>query len=77
MSEPKTSIRLTGTRTGKLRASIENYIPGIRFEVTIGGKTWNSVEFRNEVGPELRARIVERAKSYANQLLRDASDAEE
>jgi hypothetical protein len=57
MKEPKTCIRITGTRTGKLRARVEPAGED-RFEVTIGGEKWKTLD------PQLRMDILHRACSY-------------
>ena len=70
--KPKTCIRITGTRTGKLRARVEHYDnprsesdifyahqgPCSRFEVTLGGERWKGLP------PELQATIRIRASYY-------------
>lgn len=64
MTKPDLRIRITGTRTGKLRARVEREGEP-RFEITIGGKRWK------ENPPEIkfiRHRIQERATVYINNL---------
>jgi hypothetical protein len=65
MKEPKTCIRITGTRTGKLRARVE-YSHGTphHFEVTIGGEKWKTLD------RQLRLDILERAARYHYHLKR-------
>ena len=59
--KPKTCIRITGTRSGKLRARVEQKNQP-RFEVTIGGEKWSTLDV------ELRHIIMERARHYVNHL---------
>jgi biotin synthase-like enzyme len=71
--KPKTRIRITGTRTGKLRARVEQEIEfgfnapfvGQRFEVTIGGEKWATLS------TELREKIIARAHAYMQKLSDD------
>jgi hypothetical protein len=85
MSKPKTCIRITGTRTGKLRARVENhtdvstdqanpFIMPNRFEVTLGGEKWGQLDL------QLRGEILTRARNYVNTLdtnLDSLQDAQE
>ncbi len=67
MSKQRRCIRITGTRTGKLRAKVEIEDPdGLgdrRFEVTIGGEKWKTT-----VSKDLQRLIVARAQKYVTHL---------
>ena len=78
--KPERCIRITGTRTGKLRARVDEVIRdafkvvtvrGVptretpyrnRFEVTIGGAKWATLD------AELQAQIYDRACDYVKHL---------
>jgi hypothetical protein len=77
MSKPKTCIRVTGTRSGKLRARVTiagkfgpdtslGYLGAQCFNVTIGGQKWYSL------GLQLRLSILCRARDYVNSLDKEA-----
>lgn len=74
MSNERRCIRITGTRTGKLRARVETthqahvglgYYESVNqhFEVTIGGTKWGRLH------PELQAAIILRAQRYTGHLI--------
>ncbi len=75
MSKQRRCIRITSTRTGKLRARVEIApkvgspevglgSPGIeRFEVTLGGERWDSLDI------ELQEAIILRARRYVDHLI--------
>ncbi len=54
-------IRITGTRTGRLRAKVEP-TEGPSWEVTIGGEKWRDLD------ADLRERILRRAGFYVAAL---------
>ncbi len=89
MSKERRCIRITGTRTGKLRAKVEEILShdqmmllrprccnvatweeairtkkpaGRRFEVTLGGEKWRTLD------PKLQDAIYERAQAYVDHL---------
>lgn len=64
MSKPKTCIRITGTRTGKLRARVEQEGEH-RFEVTVGGEKWDALDSK------LKRAIGDRARTYIGCLIDD------
>ena len=81
MKKPKTCIRITGTRSGKLRARVENYVPYTNLEKTIAVLTSElprsqSTRFEVTIGGEkwkaldrnLRISICERAGWYVANL---------
>lgn len=66
MSKQRRCIRITGTSTGKLRAKVEiagkfgpdsslGYLGTERFEVTIGGEKWHTLDLELKVAIRLRA----------------------
>lgn len=65
----KTCIRMKGTRTGKMRARVEE--PGKpAFEVTVGSHKWQ------ELPEPLRTRLLQRAFAYVRGLHRTLVVAE-
>ena len=70
MKKQRRCIRITSTRTGKLRAQVEQDVstdpsnPFImpRFEVTLGGKKWASLPL------PLQEAIYKRAQAYVHHL---------
>ena len=58
---PKICVRMAGTRTGKLRARVEQKGKP-HFEVTLGGEKWNS----NLLTDGLKERILTRARLYVD-----------
>ena len=73
MSTQRRCIRITGTRTGKLRARVETtkqthigfghyQIETDRFEVTIGGEKWATLSSEDQIA------IFTRARSYVEHL---------
>lgn len=72
MSKPKTRIRITGTRTGKLRARVDEE-GRRRFEITLGGEKWEglSAEMWEGLSIELRKLILERAAAYVERLKKE------
>lgn len=78
MSMQRRCIRITGTRTGKLRARVEiagrfgpesslGYLGTERFEVTIGSTKWFTLD------RELQDAILVRAGKYTNHLIQQLS----
>jgi hypothetical protein len=57
----KLTVRIHGTRSGKLRARVEP-IEGHSFEVTLGGEKWPALD------AELRLKIIGRAYQYLGKL---------
>ena len=79
MSSERRCIRITGTRTGKLRAKVEiagkfgpdsslGYLGTERFEVTIGGTKWGRLP------AELQEAILLRARRYTGHLIDQLND---
>ena len=64
MTKPKIRIRITGTRTGKLRARVEEDGEH-HFEVTIGGEKWKTLK------PYLKRKIEVRAHVYLGVLTQE------
>ncbi len=73
MSNERRCIRITGTRTGQLRARVETtkrvhvglgyyQNDNQRLEITLGGKRWDHLE------DELRTAILKRARTYVANL---------
>lgn len=79
MSKQRQCIRITSTRTGKLRARVEIApkvgshevglgSPGIeRFEITLGGTRWDGLNI------ELQAAIYNHAQGYVHHLMDELS----
>ena len=62
MRDGRTCIRIRGTRTEKIRALVEAECDHPRFEVTIGGNKWGTLD------DELKRRILDRAHLYIKHL---------
>ncbi len=62
----ETCIRITGTRSGKLRARVEQpHQP--RFEVTLGGDKWDGLD------RDLQVQIANHAQGYVHHLMDELS----
>jgi hypothetical protein len=76
----KRCIRITGTKTGKLRARVETTVSrhvalgyyvneNKHFEVTIGGQKWTNLP------QDLKDDILQRAERYVGHLMRQLKKA--
>lgn len=89
MAKPKTCIRITGTRTNKLRARVENYVPYSSMEkayAVLAGERPRpqTAHFEVTIGGEkwdtleleLQKQILARARGYLNRLTNELSNAQ-
>jgi hypothetical protein len=70
MSKPKTCIRIAGTRTGRIRARVEEHGVTTRC-LSIGGEKWF------ELDPETQRKILDRAARYLDGLTIQLTMAEQ